>query len=92
MYVWSVGDSSFPHKNKILQTEDFLPFFLRSLNSDILKFSNGLDTKNPISIALFTTACFNTGFGPISGTDFALFIPRAVGVQSDFNRFPPPSF
>jgi hypothetical protein len=57
---------------------DLPPFFLRSLNSDNLNFPNGLPTNDPTSIALCATAYFNTGFGPMSGTNFTLFMPHAV--------------
>jgi hypothetical protein len=64
---------------------DLSPSFLSSLDSDSLKFPNGL-AYDPTSIALCGTACID--FGPMSGMDFALFIPHAVKHCSiGFNRF-----
>ena len=62
-------------------------FLLRSLKGDNVNFQvpNGLVTNDLTSITFGTT---NTGFVPISGTDFTLFMPHAVGHCSiGFNRF-----
>ena len=70
----SVGDFGLLHLPTEIKSDrqwSLPPYFL---NSDNFKSPNGLG-NDPTSITLCATACFDIGFGPMSGTDFYIIHP-----------------